>query len=111
MFTRLIARLVTPLAILGLGVAVLVAAKSLGIHIPDPLGHERVDNSQPPLLSRSRSSANTTPPRATSRSSSTSRTMSSTCRTGCRAAVQSSSARAALTPMWTSRPLARGLWR
>ncbi|WP_051707322.1 DUF4230 domain-containing protein [Nocardioides aequoreus] len=50
MFIRLIGRLVTPLAILALGVAVLVAAKSLGIHIPDPLGHERVDNSQPPLL-------------------------------------------------------------
>ena len=40
MVTKLVGRLVTPLAILGLGVAVLVAAKSLGIHIPDPLGRE-----------------------------------------------------------------------
>lgn len=50
MFTKLVERLITPLAILGLGVAVLVAARGLGIHIPDPFSHERVDNSQPPLL-------------------------------------------------------------
>ena len=50
MFTKFIERLITPLALLGLGVAVLVAARGLGIHIPDPFSHERVDNSQPPLL-------------------------------------------------------------
>lgn len=50
MFTKLIERLVTLLAILGLGVGVLVAARSFGIHIPDPFTHQRVDNSQPPLL-------------------------------------------------------------
>lgn len=50
MFTKLVERLITPLAILGLGVAVLVAAGGLGIHIPDPFSQERVDNSQPPLL-------------------------------------------------------------
>lgn len=50
MFTKLVERLLTPLAILGLGVAVFVAARGLGIHIPDPFSHERVDNSQPPLL-------------------------------------------------------------
>ncbi|WP_141013070.1 DUF4230 domain-containing protein [Nocardioides sambongensis] len=50
MFTKLIGRLLTPLAILGLGVALLVAAKALGIHIPAPFSHQRIDNSQPPLL-------------------------------------------------------------
>lgn len=50
MLSKLIGRLMTPLAILGLGVAVLAAAQGLGIRIPDPFGHERVDNSQPPLL-------------------------------------------------------------
>jgi hypothetical protein len=50
MFTKLIERLITPLAILGLGVTILVAAKGLGIHLPDPFSRERVDNSQPPLL-------------------------------------------------------------
>lgn len=50
MFTKLIGRFLTPLAILGLGVAVLLAAKALGIQLPDPFSHQRIDKSQPPLL-------------------------------------------------------------
>ena len=50
MFTKLIKQLVTLLAILGLGVALLAAGKALGIHMPDLFAHERIDSSQPPLL-------------------------------------------------------------
>jgi hypothetical protein len=50
MFTKFVKQFVTLLAILGLGVAVLGAARAFGIRIPDPFAHQRVDNSQPPLL-------------------------------------------------------------
>lgn len=50
MFTKLIKQLLTLLAILGLGVALLAAGKAVGIRMPNFFAHERIDSSQPPLL-------------------------------------------------------------